>query len=221
MVNGTSRIRAKRLGQQCLATARGANQQDIGFLPAQPHPLYLSVVQALVVVVHRHAQHAFGHRLTDHVIVKHLANFARRRARLRLISGPLALGLFTDDVHAKLDTFIADETRSGLQSACGPRAGFCRKSCNRGCSCCRCQNYSPFEVPFGAQAAVSGLRPCRPFIHLCRQSRTATKRSTISKCREPGIDAGTTLSIPRHHPFCRGFRRSHRSDPSPWPLRAT
>ena len=73
------------------------------------------MIQAFVVVVHRNRQHALGMLLTNHIIVQNLADIARGR---HAISGLQArrLGLFANDVHAKLDTFVTDKDgRAGDQ----------------------------------------------------------------------------------------------------------
>ena len=68
------------------------------------------MVQALVVVMHRHRQHALGVFLADHIIIQHLADVARN---WHAVSGFQArcFRFFADDVHAQFDTFITDEHR--------------------------------------------------------------------------------------------------------------
>ena len=95
------------LGQQRLAGARRADQQDVGFGQLDVVVL-LSVVQPLVVIVHRDREHLLGVVLADHVIVENFADFVRRRnAVLGFDEGDLVL--FADDIHAQFDAFIADE----------------------------------------------------------------------------------------------------------------
>ncbi len=97
----------QRLRQQGLAAAGGANQKDVGL--GQFHfGTLAAVVQPLVMVVHRHRQHALGVKLPDHIIIEHLADFARGRD----IAGffhQRRLGFLADDVVAQLHAFIADE----------------------------------------------------------------------------------------------------------------
>jgi hypothetical protein len=75
------------------------------------------VVEPLVVIVDGDRQHALGVVLADHVIVEDGANLHRRRHAVARLH-QRALVLLADDVHAKLDAFIADEHgRSGNQLA--------------------------------------------------------------------------------------------------------
>src|SRR3989337_4310526 len=68
------------------------------------------MVEPLVVVVHGNREHALGVILADDVIVEDGANLHRGgHAVARLHQR--ALVLLADDVHAKLDAFIADEHR--------------------------------------------------------------------------------------------------------------
>ena len=97
----------QRLGQQRLAAAGGADQQDVGLgeldLAALP-----AVRQALVVVVHGHRKHALRVLLADHIVVEDRLDLAGgRHAGPALGDG--ALVLLTDDVHAELDALVADE----------------------------------------------------------------------------------------------------------------
>ena len=63
--------------------------------------------QALVVVVHRHAKHALGLLLPDHVVVQHPLISGGGHAGAAL--DQRALVLLADDVGAELDALIADE----------------------------------------------------------------------------------------------------------------
>ena len=95
------------LGEQGLAAAGRADQHDVrlGDLDVVGLP---AVAQPLVVIVHCNSENALGLVLADHIVVKDLAYlFGRRNAVLGLHQGGLAL--LPDDVHAKLDAFIADE----------------------------------------------------------------------------------------------------------------
>ena len=62
------------------------------------------------MIVHRDRQDALGVRLSDHVVVEYGADVLGRRYPI-LGTDQGRLVLLTDDVHAKLDAFIADEDR--------------------------------------------------------------------------------------------------------------
>ena len=94
------------LRQQGLAAAGRADQQDVRL--RQLDIRLRRMVQPFVVVVNRDRQHPLGVDLADHVIVQHLADFARgRHAIAGLQTG--GLRLFADDVHAQFDAFVTDE----------------------------------------------------------------------------------------------------------------
>ena len=104
----------QRLRQQRLARAGRADQQDVRLRELDVVVLG-AMGQALVVVVHGDRQHALGVVLADHVIVEHLADVARRRHAVARLD-QRRLVLLTDDVHAELDAFVADEDgRTGNQ----------------------------------------------------------------------------------------------------------
>ena len=106
----------QRLRQQGLAAPCRADQQDVGLGQLDVGGL-LRMVQALVVVVHRHRQHALGLRLPDHEVIEDGVNIGRGRNTVGGLGQP-ALALFADDVHAQLDAFVADEhRRTGNQLA--------------------------------------------------------------------------------------------------------
>jgi hypothetical protein len=66
------------------------------------------VVDALVMIVDRNREDALRVVLADHIIVENIADFLRgRNAVTRLHIRVLVL--LADDVHAKLDAFIANE----------------------------------------------------------------------------------------------------------------
>ncbi|MNN18569.1 hypothetical protein D3C81_1317810 [compost metagenome] len=66
------------------------------------------MIQTLVVVVDGDAQHLLGVALADHIVVQDVADLLRSRdAVLGRLEGDLVL--FTDDIHAQFDAFIADE----------------------------------------------------------------------------------------------------------------
>ena len=73
--------------------------------------------QPLVVVVHRHGQDALGVRLANDIIVEDLEDLLWRRHALAGLHHR-GLVFLSDDVHAQLDAFVADEDgRSGNQLA--------------------------------------------------------------------------------------------------------
>ena len=99
----------ERLGEQCLAAAGRADEQDVR-LGEFDVVVLLSVVEALVVVVHGDGENLLGVILADDIVVEDLADLMRRRhAVLRLHQRGLVL--LADDVHAQFDAFIADEHR--------------------------------------------------------------------------------------------------------------
>ena len=72
----------QRLGKQGLAATRRAHQQDVG-LGEFDVVVLGRVVEPLVVIVHRHREHALGVVLADHVGVEHGADLGRGSARRR------------------------------------------------------------------------------------------------------------------------------------------
>src|SRR5215469_16887187 len=62
------------------------------------------------MVVYRDREDAFRVVLTDHIVVKHLADVARTRNSVARLD-ERCLVLLTDDVHAEFDAFIADKDR--------------------------------------------------------------------------------------------------------------
>src|SRR5579883_2750249 len=95
------------LRQQGLAGARRADEQDVRFGELDVVVLR-AMRETLIVVVHRDGEDALGVILADHIVVEHLADiFGPRHAVARFDKGRLVL--LTDDVHAELDAFVADE----------------------------------------------------------------------------------------------------------------
>ena len=75
------------------------------------------MVQALVMIVDSHGQDPLGLKLTDHVVVQHLADFAGCGNAVAAFH-QRGLVLLANDIHAKLDAFVADEHgRTGDQLA--------------------------------------------------------------------------------------------------------
>ena len=99
----------QRLRQQRLARTGRTDQQDVRLRQLNVVVLGL-VIEPLVVIVDRDRQHLLGMALADHVVIEDLADFLRgRNAVARLHQRGLVL--LTDDVHAELDAFVADENR--------------------------------------------------------------------------------------------------------------
>ena len=68
----------QRLRQQGFTAACRPNQQNVR-LGQLDIPALLGVIEAFVMVVHGHREHTLGHRLTNHIVIKHTANFLWRR----------------------------------------------------------------------------------------------------------------------------------------------
>ena len=95
----------ERLGQQGLAAAGRANQQDVGL--AKLHTTGLAAAaQTLVVVIDGNCQHLLGVLLPDHVVVQMGADFMRGRQLATIALGRDLADLLADDVVAQLDTLI-------------------------------------------------------------------------------------------------------------------
>ena len=95
------------LREQRLARPGRPDQQNVRFGEFDIVVL-CAVGEALVVVVHGDREDPLGVVLADHVIVEHLADIARSRDPVARLD-QRRLVLLTDDVHAELDAFIADE----------------------------------------------------------------------------------------------------------------
>ena len=98
----------QRLGEQRLAAAGRADQQDVGLGELDVGAGLGAVVEALVMVVDGDREHALGAVLADHIIVEHLADLGRGRDPVAGLD-QRRLGLLADDVVAQLDAFVADE----------------------------------------------------------------------------------------------------------------
>jgi hypothetical protein len=95
------------LREQGLAAAGRADQQDVGL--GELDVIALGAVgESLVVVVHRHRQHALGVVLADHVVVEDGADVDRGGHAVAGLD-EVVLVLLADDVHAQLDALVADE----------------------------------------------------------------------------------------------------------------
>ena len=69
------------------------------------------MIQAFVVIVHRHRKHTLGALLPDHIIIKHVADFERGWNAAIFLADKCGFGFLTNDVIAQVNTFIADEHR--------------------------------------------------------------------------------------------------------------
>ena len=99
------------LGQQGLARARGPDEQDVA-LGELDFALFALLAKALVMVVNRNRQPAFGTVLPDHVGIKNIGNFLRGgQGLLGGLRGWQVGLLVTNDVVAEFDAFIADKNR--------------------------------------------------------------------------------------------------------------
>ena len=147
----------QRLGQQRLAGAGGAHEQDVGL--GQFHVIVLGgVVQALVVIVDGNGQDLLGVDLADDIIIENFADFLRRRHAV-LGFDQRRLVLFADDVHAEFDAFIADEYgRSGNQLA-DLMLALSAEGAIQACSCCRPRlPYSCFLLEHSGWHCISNIR---------------------------------------------------------------
>ena len=121
----------QRLRQQSLTATGWTDQQDVGLLQLDVARL-LRVVQAFVVVVHRHRQNPLGHGLTNHIVIQHFADFFWRWHTVRGFQA-CGLGFLADDVHAEFYAFVADKDR---------------RTCNQ---------LADLMLAFTAEAAVKGV----------------------------------------------------------------
>jgi hypothetical protein len=100
----------QRLGQQRLAAAGRADQQDVGLgeLDVVLAALVETVVEALVVVVDGDRENLLRTPLPDDVLVQYVVDFHRF---WQLVVAGLTglLELLADDVVAQLDAFVTDE----------------------------------------------------------------------------------------------------------------
>ena len=99
----------QRLGEEGLAGAGGADEQDVALL--QLHIGVVLEVDALIVVVDRDGQGDFGVVLADDIAVHVGFDLLRRRERIRqleLLGVDAVVHLIAQDGRAELDAFIAD-----------------------------------------------------------------------------------------------------------------
>ena len=101
----------QRLGQQGLAGAGRADQQDVRLLELDVQlAVLLEVVDALVVVVDRHGELLLGLLLPDDVPVEELLDLLRL-GKLGLRRLGLEDPVLGDDVEADVDALVADVDR--------------------------------------------------------------------------------------------------------------
>ena len=111
IANGKGNVQnlSQSLREVRFAAARGAQHHDIGLL--QFHlvlPALRLVMNALIVVVYRHGKRALGGFLTDHVLIEHIADFARRaQHKLRHVASGWR-HIVRNHALAKRDALIAD-----------------------------------------------------------------------------------------------------------------
>src|SRR3954462_1342756 len=97
----------ERLGEQRLAAAGRAEEQDVRLLQLDVRVVALHHLHALVVVVDRYGERALGLLLADHVLVEHAVDLPRLREVLdveRRGGGELLV----DDLVAEIDALVAD-----------------------------------------------------------------------------------------------------------------
>ena len=78
MANGTLRTAGQRAGQQRLAAAGRADEQDVRLVDFDVRLVLGAEHQPLVVAVHGDGQHLLGVLLADDVLVELRDDFARR-----------------------------------------------------------------------------------------------------------------------------------------------
>ena len=115
MQNGTSMMRAKLRASRGFARTRRADEQDIGFfqLDAIARRAVFDNRLALVVVVNRDREQAFGALLTDDVLAQNIENLARfgqtaQDADGHIVLDDFGMAFFGENVVAKFNAFVAD-----------------------------------------------------------------------------------------------------------------
>src|SRR3954463_2358670 len=105
----------ERLGEQRLAAAGRAEQQDVRLLQLDVRVVALHHLHALVVVVDRYGERALGLLLADDVLVQHVVDLARLREVLD-VERRRGGELLVDDLVAEIDALVADvDARAGDQ----------------------------------------------------------------------------------------------------------
>ena len=97
------------LGEQGLAAASGAHEQNVALL--ELHVVAAAEIDALVVVIYRHRQGHLGGLLADDILVQHLVNLPGGGDGVGDLPGGGVLdqvALILQDAHAQLDALVAD-----------------------------------------------------------------------------------------------------------------
>ena len=97
----------QRLGEQRLAAARRAEQQDVRLLQLDVVVIGLHHLDALVVVVDGHRERALGLLLADHVLVEDVVDLPRLGEVLD-VEARRSGELLVDDLVAEIDALVAD-----------------------------------------------------------------------------------------------------------------
>ncbi len=100
----------ERLGEERLADAGGAEEQDVGLVELDVGVPAVGGVDALVVVVDRDGKGALGALLADHVLVEDVLDL-RGRGNLGDAVRNLALLVLRQDLIAECDALVADVDR--------------------------------------------------------------------------------------------------------------
>ena len=106
----------ERLGEQRLAAAGRAEQQDVRLLQLDVRVPGHHHLDALVVVVDGHRERALGGLLADHVLVEHLVDLPRLGQVLD-VEGRRGRELLVDDLVAEIDALVADVDARARRSA--------------------------------------------------------------------------------------------------------
>ena len=111
--NGERHVQQARqgFGQQCFTRTCRADQQNVALAEFDIVTFLVTLVQTLVVVVHRYRQNLLRTLLTNHILIKDAADFFRRRQFMRAALSLCFLHLLTDDVIAQVDALVADKDR--------------------------------------------------------------------------------------------------------------
>ena len=100
----------QRLGEQRLADAGGADQQDVRLVELDVVIAQRRGVDALVVVVHRDGERLLGALLADHILVEDVLDLLGRRDLCDRFRN-FALLVLRQDLVAERDALVADVDR--------------------------------------------------------------------------------------------------------------
>ena len=98
----------ERLGKQRLAATGGPDEEDVRLGQLDVRTL-LTVVQTLVVIVHRNRENALGFFLANDIVIEDVTNFLGRGYAAVLFGNKCRFRFLADDVVAEIDAFVADE----------------------------------------------------------------------------------------------------------------